>query len=30
MALSAFDKATTLAPEDPWLKRRVERLKSKK
>ncbi len=29
-ALSSFDRALALAPEDPWLKRRVERLKTKK
>jgi tetratricopeptide (TPR) repeat protein len=29
-ALSTFDKAIALAPDDPWLKRRVERLKTKK
>lgn len=28
-ALAQFDKATALAPDDPWLKRRVERLKGK-
>ena len=29
-AMTQFDKALALAPEDPWLKRRVERLKTKK
>jgi len=29
-ALANFDKAIAIAPEDPWLKRRVERLRSKK
>ena len=29
-AMTQFDKATALAPDDPWLKRRVERLKGKK
>jgi hypothetical protein len=29
-AMTSFDKAMALAPEDPWLKRRVERLKAKK
>jgi hypothetical protein len=29
-AMSTFDKAIALAPDDPWLKRRVERLKGKK
>ena len=29
-ALAQFDKATALAPNDPFLKRRVERLKGKK
>lgn len=29
-AMANFDKAMALAPDDPWLKRRVERLKAKK
>jgi cytochrome c-type biogenesis protein CcmH/NrfG len=29
-AMSNFDKAAALAPDDPWLKRRIERLKAKK
>jgi len=29
-AMTHFGKAQALAPEDPWLKRRVERLKAKK
>ncbi len=29
-AMSNFDKAVSLAPEDPWLKRRVDQLKAKK
>ncbi len=29
-AMASFEKALALAPEDPWLKRRVERLKTKK
>jgi Photosynthetic reaction centre cytochrome C subunit len=29
-AMSNFDKALAIAPDDPWLKRRVERLKGKK
>jgi len=28
-AMASFDQAIALAPEDPWLKRRVERLKGK-
>ncbi len=30
MALAAFDKASGFAPDDPWLKRRIERLRGKK
>ena len=29
-AMTQFEKALALAPEDPWLQRRVERLKAKK
>ncbi len=29
-AMTNFDKAIALAPDDPWLKRRIERLKTKK
>jgi hypothetical protein len=29
-AMTQFDKALVLAPDDPWLQRRVERLKAKK
>lgn len=29
-AMTQFDRALALAPEDPWLQRRVERLKAKK
>lgn len=29
-AMASFEKAATFAPDDPWLKRRMERLKAKK
>ncbi len=29
-AIASFDKASALAPDDPWLKGRIERLKAKK
>jgi tetratricopeptide (TPR) repeat protein len=29
-AMTQFDKALALAPEDPWLQRRIERVKTKK